>query len=123
MDVHRLTHRKVRKHVRRGAVVFYQLGRICDDCFVVDYSGRSDTCGRRRLLAHARAKRATHFRVVELPSPEEAYHMESRYWHLALANATNEIHPAMPGGTIAACPYCALDKEPTVSSLVRRMIA
>ena len=72
------------------------------------YVGRSDRCVQTRLVGHPYLGRAEHFVWHPCTRPEQAFRMES-YWYHQLTDAghaRNLIHPARPTGAARGCPFC-----------------
>ncbi|MGW3031196.1 hypothetical protein ACWDCB_08160 [Streptomyces sp. NPDC001178] len=73
------------------------------------YVGRSDTCLRRRLTRHPLRGHATHFVAAPTANSQQAYAIESAWYHRYLSKGVpiiNQIHPASPARTGRCCPYC-----------------
>jgi hypothetical protein len=72
------------------------------------YVGRSDVCLRNRLDAHARCKFGTHFMWQPVLSTLAGYYLEAYLFHKysPLYRVRNRIHPDIPSGELATCPFC-----------------
>lgn len=70
------------------------------------YIGRSDTCLRNRLLAHAHTKRADYFDYDIQWTIEKCFIAECSAYHALLNKSENLIHPSMPKGLQIECPFC-----------------
>jgi len=71
------------------------------------YTGRSDECLRRRLLAHAYSRRGQFFAFEVHGRAIDAFTRECALYHaFPTGLLENQIHPATPIGERAICPFC-----------------
>lgn len=73
------------------------------------YVGRSDHCLQTRLAGHPLLSMATHVSWETCGTPQEAYRLESAWFHAlgVTAGLLNQIHPARPAGEPNSCPFCS----------------
>ena len=99
----------IRKFVLPGKCGVYVLGEMIDGEFVVKYVGRSDSCLRTRLLTHNYLYSYSYFYFLYMDSPEDAFRLESQWWHACVdfdIPIINKIHPDSPVNAGLVCPYC-----------------
>lgn len=72
------------------------------------YVGRSDHCLLTRLCGHELLAEATHVVWEPCITVEQAFHMESAWFHIlgAVSALSNQIHPARPADYYRNCPFC-----------------
>lgn len=100
---------RIRQVVEPGRPGVYALGDVEDGLFQVKYIGRSDRCVMTRLLTHNYLYAFSYFFVQYAKTPEEAFRLESRWWHTCWDTEIplrNKIHPDAPANSGALCPYC-----------------
>ena len=111
-----LTPRSIRIAVPARSLGSYLLLRGTQPIYV----GRSDSCVRARLLAHASVGLATHFLWEPCSSPSMAFLVESIWFHRMEGHTLNVIHPARPvSQTTLRCPIC----HEAFATAVTRMLA
>lgn len=71
------------------------------------YAGRSDTDLRRRLVEHSADPRARYFAFAVHATVAQAFAAECAAFHALRGATRNLIHPALPTGQRAGCPFCA----------------
>ncbi|MGW2933544.1 GIY-YIG nuclease family protein [Streptomyces sp. NPDC001156] len=83
------------------------------------YIGRSDTCLRRRLLAHCTTARADYFTYDVHPTPELAFAMECSLFHGYRHHLANVLHPDRPDHQNPKCPFCLDSLASTLTGRLR----
>lgn len=83
------------------------------------YIGRSDTCLRRRLLAHCATTRGEYFTYDVHPTPELAFDMECSLFHTHRHHLTNVLHLDRPDHQSPKCPFCPDTLASTLKSRLR----
>lgn len=73
------------------------------------YVGRSDIDLKNRLLQHAYANKAEYFEFIVQKSSKNAFELECALFHALEKEIINKIHPDMPNGKKAKCPFCLED--------------
>ena len=98
----------IKAFIEPGRSGVYVLG-VVDNGFCYKYVGRSDICLRTRLLEHEYLYRFPYFIFKYAGTPEEAFVLESKWWHdcnTQNIRLYNRIHPDAPSHSTLSCPYC-----------------
>ena len=102
-----LNESSVSRNVAANKVGNYALGKTGTgekaDVFSVSYIGRSDNDVAKRLKDHV--GEYSKFKFSYAGSPVAACREECRNFH-DFQPPGNTLHPAAPGGSNAACPWC-----------------
>lgn len=105
---------RIRQVVEPDRPGVYALGDVENGGLQVKYIGRSDSCVMTRLLTHNYLYAFSYFFVQYARSPEEAFRLESRWWHSCREAGVplyNRVHPDAPANSGALCPYCTFAED------------
>lgn len=118
---YRFTPEVVRNEVPPDTAGSYVLGDSRGDgLFVPQYVGRSGADVQERLRGHNHLYKYEYFVFRQADSPKEAFRQECEFWHGHRQRGydlDNRVHPAVPDGQDARCPFCSFAEHMSALSV------